>query len=252
MTTPPDDGLLFDVAAAPTTVERLLLLADRYVRHNDILDQLIQGATHAEHHGHAAFAQELTSSTAAAIKAITDERLYQSTELAEAITRLRQLAYLSGASADHRLPTARMLTALAPEAVLDCAARVATELHRRRPASTDTPGRRLDPVQRTALFEIARGHVVTATSQGRQYVHHRDARVLISTLRSLTAEQLIESETAFAPSAFLGGPLQDRVRLTRAGATVLAAALAVPPAGRAPSTTAAPAPAATRTTARSR
>ncbi|RSS66362.1 hypothetical protein EF907_16635 [Streptomyces sp. WAC06273] len=38
MTTPPE-GLLFDVAAPPTPVERLLLLADQYVQHNDMPDR---------------------------------------------------------------------------------------------------------------------------------------------------------------------------------------------------------------------
>lgn len=41
MTTPPE-GFLFDVAAPPTPVERLLLLSDQYVQHNDMLDRLLR------------------------------------------------------------------------------------------------------------------------------------------------------------------------------------------------------------------
>ncbi|MFI9719800.1 hypothetical protein ACIHFE_09120 [Streptomyces sp. NPDC052396] len=38
MTTPPSDALLFEVPAPLTPIERLLVLADQYTRHNDAID----------------------------------------------------------------------------------------------------------------------------------------------------------------------------------------------------------------------
>ncbi|MEU9280258.1 hypothetical protein [Streptomyces sp. NPDC048341] len=252
MTTPPTDGLLFDVAAPPTPVERLLLLADQYVRHNDTLDRLLRAGSPSEPDAHVASAQRLASATRTAIKAVMDERLYESHELSDAVLRLQQLAFLSSASTDHRLPMARTLTALAPEAATGCADTVAHEIRRRRWSTTDTPDHQLTPTQRTALWEIACGHVVATSSLGRQYVHYRDERVLIGTLRSLEANGLAERVPQSASSAYVGGPLQDRVRLTAAGTTALAAAISRPPTARAPGTTPAPAPAAATTATRNR
>ncbi|MGC0342705.1 hypothetical protein [Streptomyces sp. SLBN-8D4] len=250
MTTPPTDGLLFDVAAPPTPVERLLLLADQYVRHNDTLDRLLRAGSPSEPDAHVASAQRLASATGTAIKAVMDERLYESHELSDAVLRLQQLAFLSSASTDHRLPMARTLTALAPEAATGCADTVAHEIRRRRWSTTDTPDHQLTPTQRTALWEIACGHVMATSSLGRQYVHYRDERVLIGTLRSLEANGLAERVPQSASSAYVGGPLQDRVRLTAVGTTALAAAISRPPTARAPGTT--PAPAAATTATRNR
>ncbi|MGW0312699.1 hypothetical protein [Streptomyces flavidovirens] len=252
-TTPPADGLLFEVPTPPTPVERLLLLADHYVRHNDMLDRLLRTGSELEPEAHVASAHQLASVTHAAIKAVTDERLYESSELTDAVVRLQQLAYLSSASAEHRLPMARALTALAPEAAVDCATSVAGEIRRRRWSATDDPDQQLTATQYTALWEIARGHVVATSSLGRQYVHYRDARVLIGTLRSLEAKDLVERVPKSAPSAYSGGPLQDRVRLTSAGATALASAIGLPRDARAaPSTALAPVPTPAQTAARSR
>ncbi|MEU9059161.1 hypothetical protein AB0D13_09855 [Streptomyces sp. NPDC048430] len=110
MTTPPD-GLLFDVATPPTPVERLLLLADQYVQHNDMLDRLLRSGPQAEPGTNVASGQRLAYATRTAIKAILDERLFESHELSDTVVRLQQLAFLSGASTEHPLPTARMLTA---------------------------------------------------------------------------------------------------------------------------------------------
>ncbi|MFI5751068.1 hypothetical protein ACIBBE_35350 [Streptomyces sp. NPDC051644] len=250
MTTPPSDGLLFDVAVPPTLVERLLLLADQYVQHNDTLDRLLRADSPTEPDAHVASAQQLASATRAAIKAVTDERLFESHELSDTVVRLQQLAFLSSASTDHRLPMARTLTALAPEAATGCADTVARELRRRRGSTTDPPGHQLTATHHTALWEIARGNVVATSSLGRQYVHYRDERVLIGTLRSLEANGLAERVPKSTPSAYVGGPLQDRVRLTSAGTTALAAAISRPPGTRAPGTT--PAPAAAKTATRSR
>jgi hypothetical protein len=250
MTTQPSDGLLFAVAAPVTLVERLVLLADQYVQHNDMLDRLLRAGSPSEPDGHVASAQQLASASRAALKAVTDERLFESLDLSDAVVRLQQLAFLSSASADHRLPMARTLTALAPEAVMGCADTVARELRRRRGSTPDAPDHRLTATHHTALREIACGNVVATSSQGRQYVHYRDERVLIGTLRSLEAHGLTERVPKSAPSAYVGGPPQDRVRLTAAGTTALAAALSRPPVTRAPGTT--PAPAAAKTATRSR
>ncbi|MDQ0790116.1 MULTISPECIES: hypothetical protein [Streptomyces] len=252
MTTPPAEGLLFHVAAPPTPVERLMLLADQYVQHNDTLDRLLQARSQSQPDVHAASAQQLAAATRTAIKAVTDERLFQSHELSDAVVRLQQLAFLSSASADHRLPMARTLTALAPEAAMGCADTLAHEIRRRRGSTSDAPDHRLTATHRTALWEIACGNVVATRSLGRQYVHYRDERVLIGTLRSLEANGLAERVPQSAPSAYVDGPLQDRVRLTPAGTTALAAAISSPPASRAPGTTPAPAPTAAKTATRSR
>ncbi|MEV6535988.1 hypothetical protein AB0M86_41550 [Streptomyces sp. NPDC051639] len=132
MTTPPVEGLLFDVAAPPTPVERLLLLADQYVQHNDMIDRLLRAGPSSEPDVHVASAQQLAAATRAAIKAVTDERLFQSHELSDAVVRLQQLAFLSSASADHGLHMARTLTALAPEAAMACADTLAYEIRHRR------------------------------------------------------------------------------------------------------------------------
>lgn len=249
MTTPPE-GLLFDVAAPPTPVERLLLLADQYVQHNDMLDRLLRAGSPSGPDAHVASAGQLASATHSAITAVTDERLFESHELSDAVVRLKQLAFLSSASADHALPIARTLTALAPAAAMGCAKTVARELRRRRGSTTDAPGHRLPDTHHSALWEVAGGNVVATSSQGRQYVHYRDERVLIGTLRSLEANGLAERVAKSAPSAYIGGPLQDRIRLTAAGTTALAAAISRPPATRAPSTT--PSPAVAKAATRSR
>ncbi|MFI8880301.1 hypothetical protein [Streptomyces sp. NPDC055243] len=252
MTAPANNGLLFDVAVPPTPVERLLLLADQYVQHNDTLDRLLRADSPPAPDAHVDSAKQLASATRAAIKAVTDERLFASRELSDTVDRLQQIAFLSSASTDHRLPMARTLTALAPEAAIGCADTVARELGRRRGNTNDAPDHQLTATHHTALRAIACGNVVATSSLGRQYVHYRNERVLIGTLRSLEANGLAERVPKSAPSAYVGGPLQDRVRLTVAGATALAATLSRPPVTTAPGTTPPPAPAAAKTAARSR
>ncbi|MEU4259112.1 hypothetical protein AB0F84_23565 [Streptomyces fradiae] len=170
-----------------------------------MLDRLLRASPPSEPDTHVASAQRLAFATRTAIKAITDERLFESHELSDAVIRLQQLAFLSDASMEHRLPTARMLTALAPEAAMGCADSLAGEIRRRRGSTTDAPVHQLNSTQRTALWEIACGNVVATSSLGRQYVHYRDARVLIGTLRSLEANDLVERVPHSAPSAYAGG-----------------------------------------------
>lgn len=139
---------------------------------------------------------------------------------------------------------------------MGCADTLAHEIRRRRWTTSDSPDHSLTAAHHTALWEIACGNVVATSSLGRQYVHYRDERVLIGTLRALEAKGLAERVLKSAPSAYVGGPLQDRVRLTPAGTTALATAISSPSARRAPGTTPAPAPAlaptAAKTAARSR
>ncbi|MFE4212170.1 hypothetical protein [Streptomyces sp. NPDC056844] len=253
MTPPPNEGLLFDVPAPPTPVERLLLLADQYVQHNDTLDRLLQAGSQTEPNTHIASARRLAVATRTAVKAITDKRLFESHELSDVVIRLQQLAFLSDASTEHRLPTARMLTALAPETAMGCADSLVGEIRRRRWSTTDAPIHQLTSTQHTALWEIACGNVVATSSLGRQYVHSRDARVQIGTLRSLEDQNLAERVPQSAPPAYVGGPLQDRVRLTSAGTTSLASTICLrPAAGNPPATTPPPAPVSARRAARSR
>ncbi|MGW2689574.1 hypothetical protein ACWC6I_41275 [Streptomyces sp. NPDC001414] len=253
MTTPPDEGLLFDVAAPPTPVERLLLLADQYVQHNDMLDRLLRSAgPPSEPTAHVAPAQRLAAATRTAIKAVTDERLFRSADLSDAVVRLQQISFLSNASADQQLLLARTLTALAPEAAMGCADALAFEIRHRRGSPPEAPGRPLTGTQHTALWEIGCGNVVATNSLGRQYVHNRDERVLIGTLRELEADGLAERVPKSAPSAYIGGPLQDRVRLTAAGTIALAAAISRPRTARTPATTPASVPSAAKAATRTR
>ncbi|MFJ4828841.1 hypothetical protein ACIP79_02720 [Streptomyces sp. NPDC088747] len=252
MTRPPE-GFLFEVAAPPTPVERLLLLADQYVQHNDLLDRLLRASSPSEPDAHAASAQRLASAARTALKAVTDERLSRSPDLSDAAVRLEQLAFLSSASADQQLPMARTLTALAHEVAMGCADTLAHAIRHRQWTARDSPDQSLTAAHHSALWEIACGNVVATSSLGRQYVHCRDERVLMGTLRALEAKGLAERVPDTAPVAYAGGPLQDRVRLTPSGTTALAMAISSPPTRRAaPGTTLAPAPTAAKTTARSR
>lgn len=214
--------------APPTPVEQLLLLADRYTQHNDTVDLLLSPSAHSGSGAHAASARQLGAETRAAIKAVEDLSLYASTGLADAVVRLRQLAYLSAEAAGQDMSLGRELTALAPEAAVDSAARIAAEIRQRRWNTSALSDEALTPVQRAALWEIACGHVVATSSLGRHYVHYRDTRVLISTVRSLESKDLVRRKEKSAPPAFHGGPPQDRIHLTPAGTTAFASFITQP------------------------
>ncbi|NEB01990.1 hypothetical protein [Streptomyces sp. SID13726] len=254
MTTAPAESLLFDVPPPLTPVERLLHLAGQYTRHNDALDLLLHTTDRLDPQAHVASAERLASDTRTVIRAIQEERLYKSTELTECVVRLKQLAFLSTASADQGIKAARELTALAPEAAVGCAAHLAVETRRRRPPVGVAPGERLTAAQRAALVQIARGHVVVSSSLGRQFARSREPKVLISSLRVLESNGLAERVPNSAPGAYTSSLPQDRVHLTAAGITALASAIAPPPEGPsvAPGTTLRPMPAAQQAPARSR
>ncbi|WP_405729350.1 hypothetical protein OG885_10145 [Streptomyces sp. NBC_00028] len=254
MTESPAEALLFEVAPPPTPVERLLQLADQYTQHNDALDLLLHDAGAPLPDVYANSAHRLTSATGAAIKAIQGERLYESEELAEVVMRLRQLAVLADASVDLDTRSARELTALAPRAAVTSAVTLASETRRRRGGSAPAPDGQLGAAHRTALVEIACGHVTASSSLGREFTRSREPKVLMSTLRGLESKGLAERTTGMARAAYVGGPPLDRVRLTSAGITALASVIDAPPAGprTAPGTTPRPLPAAGQATTRSR
>ncbi|MBC9715714.1 hypothetical protein H9Y04_24520 [Streptomyces sp. TRM66268-LWL] len=254
MTPSPTDAQLFEVTPPPTPVERLLHLADQYTQHNDALDLLLRATDPPAPDAHAASAQHLAADTQSAIKAIQGERLYESTELTETVMRLKQLTFLASASADLNTGIARELTALAPEAAVSCAMTLAAEARRRRWATAPAPDDQLNTLHRTALAEIACGHVVSSSSLGREFTRSREPKVLMSTLRSLETKGLAERTARSAPAAYIGGPPLDRVRLTSAGITALASVIDAPPArpSTAPGTTPRPLPAAAQAATRSR
>ncbi|WP_405928128.1 hypothetical protein OG554_05415 [Streptomyces griseus] len=248
MTTSPD--ALFDVPAPVPPVARLLALAGEYTRHNDSAD--ILGSSAPETGDHARSAELLATETNAAITSVSELRLFDHADLTAALVRLQQIAYLADAASRHELTTSRVLTSFAPDAVVGSAARIAAHMRRRRSGHAPEPDERLDAVEQTALHEIALGHVVSTSSQGRDYVHSAGARVLISTLRSLEESGLAERVPRSAPPAYVGGGPQTRIRLSPAGAIALATVIGGPPAGREAATAPAPAAAATKAVPRSR
>lgn len=252
----------------PSPVLRLLALADQFTQHNDQLTRLqpAYGATR----GHTS-AQVLVSACLEAVQAVVDQPMYAGVTLSEATVRIKQLAVLTGQAVRHLaeakaqlggtpspsnpvsrggevarlIQLARELTALAPAAALESAIAVASEIHRRQPATT-TGADALPLAEQTALHATARGHVVIGWREGREYVHSRGSSVHLDTLRALEHAGLVALEPGSAPPAFDGGPPHDRVRLTLSGAMAVTAFL-----GHSPRTPALSAPSAlpARTTA---
>ncbi|MGC4951110.1 hypothetical protein ACLQ2N_33590 [Streptomyces sp. DT224] len=246
------DGLLFDVTASPTpVVDRLLRLADQYVQHNDAMDRYLIPGKHAEPDAHAESARALTAATGAALRTVLAERLYEGAGLADALLRLRHMAFLSNASTEQSPQEARRLTALAPADAVDIADTVAREIRRRSRGIPIAPVSELVATHRSVLREIACGHVAVSTALGRQYVHCHTTPVRISALRKLKSNGLTERAASSTPSVYAPGGLEDRIRLTAAGTTALASALGSSPTTR-PNAVAAPAPAAASTPTRKR
>ncbi|MFC6136503.1 MULTISPECIES: hypothetical protein [Streptomyces] len=239
---------------------RLLALADQFTQHNDQLARLqpAYGATW----GHTS-AQVLVSACLEAVQAIVDQPMYAGVTLTEATVRIRHLTVLTGQAVRHlaeakaqlveptspsdmpsrggevahQIQLARELTILAPAAALESASAVASEIHRRRPATTTTGTDALTLAERTALYATARGHVVVGRREGRDYVHSRGSSVHLDTLRTLEHAGLVAVQPGSAPPAFGEGPPHDRVRLTPSGAMAVTAFL-----GRSTRTPAPPAP----------
>ncbi|RST19542.1 hypothetical protein EF908_31935 [Streptomyces sp. WAC04770] len=248
MTSPHDT--LFDVPAPLPPVAMLLTLAGDYSRHNDVLDTLDSSVP--EPGTYTRSAERLAAQTEAVITAVVELRLFAHADLTAALVRLKQIAYLADAASRHEVVASRVLTAFAPEAVVGSAARIAAHMRRRRSGHAPEPDQRLGAAEQTALHEIALGHVVSTSSQGRDYVHSAGDRVLIGTLRSLEESGLAERLPRSAPAAYVGGGLQDRIRLSSDGAIALATVIGSPPADRETGPTPAPAAAVTNTAPRSR
>ncbi|MCY0928198.1 hypothetical protein OTB20_18755 [Streptomyces sp. H27-H1] len=248
------------IPTPPSPVVRLLALADQFTQHNDHLARLqpAYGATW----GHAS-AQVLVGACLEAVQAIVDQPMYAGVTLTEATVRIKHLAVLTGQAVRHlaqakarlsspaslsappsgsgevahQIQLARELTALAAVMALESASAVASEIHRRRPATPITNDA-LTPGEQAALQATARGHLVIGRREGRELVHSRGSSVRIDTLRALEHAGLVAVEPGSAPPDFSGGPPNDRVRLTLSGATAVTSFLGHgprPPARSAPS-----------------
>lgn len=266
----PDDTPLFDVdvPVPPTPVERLLVLADLYTRHNDSLDLFLFGRPpHPEPDALAASAHRLDRESLAALTAIRQQPLPAIESVKDAVVRLKQLAHLTAGAtrfltaAQHLRPQqdaqdifldprrglsqyvslARELTALAPQTIADAALPIAARLPARARSTTTVAG--MDADRRTALLEVARGHVAVTGHDGHQRVYHPNTAVSRGMLHALEAEGLATREPASAPPHFHGGPPRDRVRLTALGTRALSTVIAFPHYGS--RSTGVPAPART-------
>lgn len=235
---------------------RLLALADQFTQHNDNLTRLRPAYGAARGHASAAF---LGSACREAVQAIQDQPIPPAPAVEEAAIRIKQLAYLTDGAARHlaeakallgapapvpdqarttqeisrQIALAQELTALGPAAAMEAATAIALEMHRTSPS---TAAVHLAPLERTALYAAARGHLAIGGSGDREHVHSRSRTVRIDTVLALEQQGLTSREHASAPAAFDGGPPQDRVRLTLSGAMAVASQL-----GRAPHAPALPA-----------
>lgn len=257
MTTPsdPDDTPLFnlDVPVPPTPVERLLALAGLYTQHNDQLDLLLFGPSpRPDPDACAASAHRLDRETLACLTALRRQPLPAIEPVRNAVVRLRQMAYLTGGATryltaaqhvrppdgtDHKRPDprrgfgqyirlARELTALAPLTIIESAYPIAGRLPSRARSTTTVPT--MDPDRRTALLEVARGHITVTGHDEHQRVHGHDTPVDTEMLRHLEAAGLVTHEPASAPSFLEGGPPRDRARLTTLGTRALSTVLVIP------------------------
>ncbi|WP_326740367.1 hypothetical protein [Streptomyces sp. NBC_01022] len=251
MTHPHADSLLFDVPVPVPPVEQLLLLAGQYTLHNDTLDLALASPTEPDPAAHGASARQLATETSAAITAVLNQHSSIQPDLSDTLIRLNQLAYLSAHSADQKAHLARELTALAPQDIVTSAARIAQEPGRDRSGAPASPAELLTPAHCAALYEVARGRAVVTESMGRQYVNSRGPRILISTLRHLESNGLVDRAEGSAAPAFKGAPPLDRLRLTPAGATAVASFIGLPPATTAASSRVVP-PAPVQSPSRSR
>ncbi|KUO04631.1 hypothetical protein [Streptomyces caeruleatus] len=251
----PDHTPLFDVdvPVAPTPVERLLALAGLYTQHNDRLDLLLFGPSpRPDPDACAASAHRLDRETLACITALRRQPLPAIEPVKNAVVRLKQLAYLTGGAtryltaaqhvrplddADHTHPDlrrgfgqyvrlARELTALAPLTIIESAYPIAGRLPSRARSTTTIPT--MDADRRTALLEIARGHIAVTGHDEHQRVHGHTVAVDTEMLRHLEAEGLVTREPASAPPFFPGGPPRDRARLTTLGTRALSTVLVSP------------------------
>ncbi|MFB7270801.1 hypothetical protein [Streptomyces sp. NPDC056244] len=241
--------------------ERLFLLASAFTRHNDALSGLYPGRATSSSvlQPHVLAVQDLARTTLADLDAVKSQPLHRSADVCDTEVRLKQLAFLTVAAADHlidagdiidaaraenpdsddtyhsylhtltdagmQIQMARDLTALAPETAARLAETLAAELHRQ---GRDTPGPAatqhtiLSPAQHGALRAIARGQVQVSEAAGKEHVSSRDGRLAITTIRVLESKSLLKRQDR--PNA----TGQQRLRLTTTGRQTLAAAATRP------------------------
>ncbi|MEU5000451.1 hypothetical protein [Streptomyces sp. NPDC021622] len=140
--------------------------------------------------------------------------------------RIRQLAYLALAAADHllearsevrdRLVLVRDLTSLGADDALATAELLVTEMRRQRLLPADQL-LDLSPAQHTALRAVVQGHVTIDRHDDKPRVSRDELRISISTIRSLEARGLGGREET--PRILHG----ERVHLTADGCRTLAA-----------------------------
>ncbi|MFJ4800803.1 hypothetical protein [Streptomyces murinus] len=260
------------MTAAPTIPERLLGLGADFTRHHDTLTDI--ALLHGPDPG-GNLTRRSTATQALAREALdvaealrTMPGLRHSPEVKAAMERAVQLAALAVLSTDHlldaadllrearhvsdmpevvrqhrlevgrRITLAARLTSLGNEDCVATARLVAVELHRQQLAPHLQPPA-LSPAQHAALEAVASGRVTLARHLNKTHLGRGDARVSISTIRSLEDRGLVHHEPC-APV-----PPRERVHLTRDGRLALTAALArsraaapgaVGPTNRPPST----------------
>ncbi|MFD8847589.1 hypothetical protein [Streptomyces sp. NPDC059604] len=262
MTTPlsePDQ--LFDLPSLP---ERLIVLADEFIVHNDDLNAL--AAT-----GHLqglALRRQIPASHRLAVHVLTvrqsvEETLGSTPAVVDISLRLRQTAYLTAGATDElrgllalnetghsvaatQVETARDLAALGAETCVALAEKLAVETVRQQMARTRGDTSRIASADLPALLAVARGKAHVTLMLGRQYITNDDGpRLGINTIRDLESRALVQREGAAQGQE--GQP--QRLRLTEDGVRALAGAFTQAPSaspGRQTSAPAqAPAPAAT-------
>ncbi|MFJ9033607.1 hypothetical protein ACIRQP_34915 [Streptomyces sp. NPDC102274] len=242
----------------PSLPERLLVLAGTFTRHDDALAGLsLNSATAGTLHAYIPAVQRLAHSTLNALDAVNCQFPRRSGAVRDAEVRLKQIAFLTTAAADHltdaadiidatraetpdhddpyhsyehalldarsQLQTARELTALAPEDAAGIAESLATELHdqiRDTPWLASEKRTSLSPVQHAALRATARGRVEVCETDGMQYVSSRELPLPLTTIQSLESRNLLTRHDR--PNT----PGRQRLHLTTAGRRALAAASA--------------------------
>ncbi|MFD5111669.1 hypothetical protein ACFWNG_05030 [Streptomyces sp. NPDC058391] len=245
------------MTATSTLPERLLALGAGFTRHHDVLQSitLLRGPNPASNLlRHIPTTQSLAREALEMFDALrAAPRLYHSPDVRAAMERSLQLAALATLAVDHLIGTVDILqnaaharraeavarhgearleagrrttlagrfTSLGAEDCLATARLLACELHRQRLAPVHRPPA-FSSAQRTALETVAAGRVTLDRLLDKPYVQRGDARVTISTIRSLEARGLVHRE----PCTLV---LHDeRVHLTPDGCRALAAALSQP------------------------
>ncbi|MDO0936407.1 hypothetical protein QQY66_33665 [Streptomyces sp. DG2A-72] len=247
-------------APSPFAVpERLLALGTEFTRHHDALSAitLLRGPDPASNLSrHIPRTQALARGALDVPDLLRGLMLYRSPAILAGLARTKQLAALATAAADHlldavdflhdahrpttdpedmatayrralleagqRVTLALQLTALGAEDCLTAADTFARQMRRQHLTPNHRPPS-LSPTQHAALEAAARGDMTLDRLNDKPFVRRGDARVTISTIRSLEARDLVKREEC---------PLllhDQRIHLTTEGCRTLAATLGRPP-----------------------